>query len=191
MDLQQYTKDAIRTESHPEKVQFDPVTLVRIIQAYIHAGRLLDMVKKNVFYKKPIDAAKWESSTHLLAEAGRRLDNGDYVQLLNPDSVINVNPRVFHAVIGIATEATELVEALNKAFECDIDYVNIAEEIGDLSWYQAILVDATDSNWDEILERNIAKLRKRYPEKFTSDNAINRDLEAERNILEGKTDGTM
>ena len=32
--------------------------------------------------------------------------------------------------------------------------------------------------------KNIEKLKKRYPEKFTTQNALNRDLEAERKILE-------
>ena len=39
------------------------------------------------------------------------------------------------------------------------------------------------------LERNIAKLRQRFPEKFNADLAINRDVEKERQILEtGKVD---
>ena len=39
---------------------------------------------------------------------------------------------------------------------------------------------------DDILEKNIKKLKARYGEKFSSDKAINRDLENERIILEGK-----
>lgn len=35
------------------------------------------------------------------------------------------------------------------------------------------------------LERNINKLKARYPDKFDNDKAINRDLETERKILEG------
>lgn len=38
---------------------------------------------------------------------------------------------------------------------------------------------------DQILEKNISKLKARYGEKFSSDKAINRDLETERKILEG------
>lgn len=34
------------------------------------------------------------------------------------------------------------------------------------------------------LQKNIDKLKQRYPEKFTTENALNRDLEAERKILE-------
>ncbi len=38
----------------------------------------------------------------------------------------------------------------------------------------------------QIRARNIAKLRKRYPEKFSNDLALDRDLCAERKVLEGK-----
>jgi hypothetical protein len=38
---------------------------------------------------------------------------------------------------------------------------------------------------EEVWERNIAKLKARYVDKFSSDRAINRDLETERTILEG------
>lgn len=43
-------------------------------------------------------------------------------------------------------------------------------------------------NWhdfEEGLSRNIAKLKARFPEKFTEENANNRNLEVERAILEG------
>lgn len=38
----------------------------------------------------------------------------------------------------------------------------------------------------DILDKNIEKLRARYGDKFTSEKAINRDLETERIILETK-----
>lgn len=37
----------------------------------------------------------------------------------------------------------------------------------------------------ESLEKNIAKLKARFPEKFTQEAALNRNLELERKILEG------
>lgn len=41
-------------------------------------------------------------------------------------------------------------------------------------------------NIEETLERNINKLKTRYPEKFDVEKAINRNLEEERLVLEGK-----
>lgn len=40
-------------------------------------------------------------------------------------------------------------------------------------------------NIENVWETNIAKLKARYGDKFTSDRAINRDLDSERKILEG------
>lgn len=41
-----------------------------------------------------------------------------------------------------------------------------------------------DIDLEDCMEKNIAKLRARFPEKFTSEHAINRDLVKERQILE-------
>ena len=43
-----------------------------------------------------------------------------------------------------------------------------------------------DFDMKNIAEVNIKKLQARYPEKFTSEKALNRDLETERKILEGE-----
>lgn len=89
-------------------------------------------------------------------------------------------------VIGISTEAGELLDAYKKhfAYGKPLDIVNVAEEIGDQLWYQANLCVMLDLNPEEIMYRCIQKLKQRYPEKFDSTLAIHRDLEAEREILE-------
>ena len=54
------------------------------------------------------------------------------------------------------------------------------------------MLDVSDymNNYDIDIEKsfdvNIDKLKARYGDKFSSEKAINRDLETERNILEGK-----
>jgi NTP pyrophosphatase (non-canonical NTP hydrolase) len=96
--------------------------------------------------------------------------------------------RLLHASIGITTESGELADLLKKHifYGKPLDTVNAVEECGDLLWYVALACDALGVTIGEVMERNIAKLRTRYPDKFTSDAAINRDLEAERRALEGK-----
>lgn len=181
--LKQYVADAIRTESHISRVQSDIPTLIVAMKAYVAAGNMLDDIKKNVFYGKEINPEKWSYQLQELKLAEQKIP-----AVLGEQSVagIDINPRLFHAIIGIATESTELVEAVLKSIETgfDIDNVNVQEELGDLNWYQAIAIDASNADWDQILETNIAKLKHRYPEKFTADKAINRDLHIERNILE-------
>lgn len=98
-----------------------------------------------------------------------------------------------HMVIGLSTEAGELLDIFKKKFAYgkDIDYVHIVEEIFDNFWYLCNLCNILGINPEDGFQINIDKLKSRYPEKFTSDSAINRDLDAERFVLsQGLVDRT-
>jgi NTP pyrophosphatase (non-canonical NTP hydrolase) len=99
-----------------------------------------------------------------------------------------VTPRIEHAAFGLVTEAGEILDALKKAkfYGKELDTVNLIEEAGDMMWYLAILSDALDVSFEDIWERNIKKLKVRYPEKFTEEKAKKRDLPSERKVLENK-----
>jgi NTP pyrophosphatase (non-canonical NTP hydrolase) len=97
------------------------------------------------------------------------------------------NTRLMHAVLGLVTESAELADALKKHiyYGKPLDGVNLKEEIGDLMWYLAILADTLGITFEDAQQLNINKLAKRYHDKFTTEQAINRDIVAERKILEG------
>lgn len=92
-----------------------------------------------------------------------------------------------HMLFGMLTEIGELTDAFKKqmAYNKDVDWVNVKEEIGDLMWYIAGFCNVNGFDLEEILEVNVKKLQARYPDKFDSDRAVGRDLEKERQILEG------
>lgn len=94
--------------------------------------------------------------------------------------------RLLHAGIGISTEAGEFLDALKKHifYGKDLDKVNLAEEMGDLFWYMAIVADELGFEFEEVMTRNIQKLKARYGEKFTEEAAEKRDLDRERKILD-------
>lgn len=96
------------------------------------------------------------------------------------------NARLLHAAMGLCTEAGEFLDALKKHifYGKILDTVNIIEECGDFLWYLAIVSSDLDTPIEKMMERVIAKLRKRYADKFSSNEAIHRDLDAERKILE-------
>lgn len=100
--------------------------------------------------------------------------------------------RIMHGMIGMATETGELQDQVKKhlIYGKPLDVVNVIEEVGDVLWYCAIVLDACSSTFEAAFDRNIAKLKKRFPDKFTEHNALNRDLDAERAALEGTDDGT-
>ncbi len=94
-----------------------------------------------------------------------------------------------HMILGIQTESAEIADAYKKyiAYNNPLDLVNVKEEIGDTLWYIANMCNMHGWDLRDILDTNIAKLEARYPEKFTEEQAINRNLLAERQILEGPT----
>lgn len=96
--------------------------------------------------------------------------------------------RLLHAGIGLSTEAGEVLDALKKHifYGKELDKVNLAEELGDLFWYMAILADELGIEFESVMDRNITKLKARYGEKFSEEKAENRDLDKEREILEGQ-----
>jgi NTP pyrophosphatase (non-canonical NTP hydrolase) len=49
----------------------------------------------------------------------------------------------------------------------------------------SIILENCGFSFDKDLERNINKLKLRFPDKFTEYDALNRDLDGERKILEG------
>lgn len=94
--------------------------------------------------------------------------------------------RLLHAAIGLCTESAEFLGMLKKHiyYGAPIDMVNAVEEIGDSSWYQRIALDEMSVDYVEMLLLNVRKLKARYGHKFTEFAAMNRDVEAERKILE-------
>jgi NTP pyrophosphatase (non-canonical NTP hydrolase) len=95
--------------------------------------------------------------------------------------------RVLHACLGMSGEVGEISGAIEKwlMYQQTLDTINLREELGDLLWYMAQLCNALDFDLEDIMETNILKLRHRYPDKFSSEKALeqNRDREGEREIL--------
>lgn len=96
--------------------------------------------------------------------------------------------RLLHAMIGMCTEVGEFADQLKRHifYGNPLDPVNLREEIGDQRWYQAIATDALGGDLESIDIVNILKLYRRFPEKFTEMEALMRDLDSERKVLEGK-----
>jgi NTP pyrophosphatase (non-canonical NTP hydrolase) len=97
-----------------------------------------------------------------------------------------ITPRMEHAMMGMVTEAAECMDIVKKTkiYGRALDRVHLAEEAGDVMWYLAILSDELGISFEEMWEKNIAKLRVRFPEKYTDHHAVNRDLDSERKVLE-------
>jgi NTP pyrophosphatase (non-canonical NTP hydrolase) len=109
--------------------------------------------------------------------------------LRTESTVFNVKPgtdRLLHAALGLQTESAEFSDQLKKHvfYGKPLDKINLKEELGDLLWYIAIAMDVLDTTFSQEQTRVVNKLKARYPEKFSLEQASNRDLVKERRILE-------
>lgn len=97
-----------------------------------------------------------------------------------------VQPELIHYVLGLGTEAGEIQDIVKKAiaYNKPMDTTHMKEELGDLLWYVARIMDWYGFTFESVMETNIAKLRARYGDKFTEYAALNRDLAKEREVLE-------
>lgn len=180
LEIKEYIPAAIRTESHTPGQVYERVIDNADLRAemntafgmFIEAAQSLDRIKKYLYYKKPTEFA-----------ASVEIDTNASFDVLQKDSI----SRLFHAVLGMCTEAGELLEAFDammyRGESLDVD--NLFEEMGDSMWYFAIGCASMGFDPNELLGRNIAKLKARYPDKFTVENALNRNLEAEKAALKG------
>jgi len=118
-------------------------------------------------------------------EAALRTESNDFEAIQKRISSKR-NIRLLHAGIGLATESGEFLDALKKAifYGKELDRINLQEEIGDLLWYCAIALDELGADFDSTMSINIQKLKARFPNKFTEEDAENRNLDKEREILE-------
>lgn len=170
MNPNEYQELALVTESKrdPElsislaNLMYDSITKAII------SGNQADRVKKTVFYGAPHPSL-------LGSESASPQKN-----VLNEKTM-----RVVHAVLGLVSEAGEAAEALHShLYLCEeFDEVNFMEEMGDHLWYIAVGLSAIGVDMEAAMERNIAKLRKRFPDGFTEIDALNRNLEAEQSEL--------
>ena len=98
------------------------------------------------------------------------------------------NPLIdsLHMILGMQTEVAEIADVYKKhiASRKELDLVNIKEELGDTMFYIANMCNLHGWDLRDILQTNIDKLKTRYPDKFTNELAINRNLDAERLVLE-------
>lgn len=172
--MNDYIQKAIRTdciEGAKDRILFVPQQIAKV-DSLVRALDYVDDIKKFIYYGKQTD---------VIVDATKQFDETLTGVCIPEDKI-----RLLHAGLGMLTEAAEflqpVIESIMRATE--LDRVNLREELGDSMWYQAIACNVLNTTFEIEQERNINKLQTRYPEKFTAEAAITRDLDAERKALE-------
>lgn len=91
-----------------------------------------------------------------------------------------------HMILGLVTEVGELADVYkrNMAYGAPLDPVGEGEEIADIMWYLVNFCSMRGFDIEKLLKKNIEKLKQRFPERFSEEKAINRNVIQERKILE-------
>lgn len=84
--------------------------------------------------------------------------------------------RLIHASMGMSGETGEIMDTIKKTmmYGKELNLTNLKEECGDVLWYMSVMLHELGSSFEEVMEMNNAKLRKRYPQGFTEKDAIAR-----------------
>lgn len=94
---------------------------------------------------------------------------------LNP--ALNQKDILINGVMGLCGEAGEAIDVVKKhlAQGHELDREHLIKELGDVAWYLAETATALDITLEEVLERNLQKLRARYPEGFDDQRSLHRE----------------
>ena len=81
-----------------------------------------------------------------------------------------------NAALGLTGEAGEVADVIKKHLfhGTPLDQDALAKELGDCLWYIGAFATVLGLSLDEIAQRNVDKLRKRYPEGFDTERSRNR-----------------
>ena len=97
----------------------------------------------------------------------------DYAALLTRMNKLELEdhcnlPQLLTAALGLTAESGEFTEIVKKIILKGKPYnednvFHMKRELGDICWYIAQACMALDTTFDEIIEMNVDKLKKRYP----------------------------
>jgi hypothetical protein len=192
--LKNFQELAVRTESIVDSIETTDLTMdtfEHTLGSLCNVVDVLDQYKKSFFYGKDLDKnlviEKINAAIFDLENALFSAKDSAAIPVEDQGTVIlDVDPRIFHALLGTITEHGEIAEALLNGINSEdgIDLVNVCEELGDSDWYKALFYEATGVDWHDVQAMIIKKLEIRYSGKcFTEEEAASRDLVAERNVL--------
>ena len=93
---------------------------------------------------------------------------------LNPE--LSKREVLINSVMGLCGESGEAIDIVKKwmAQGHALDKDHLAKELGDIAWYLAEAATALEIPLEDILQANLDKLKKRYPEGFETGRSLAR-----------------
>ena len=81
-----------------------------------------------------------------------------------------------NAALGLAGEAGEVADHIKKHLfhTFPLDQGEVVKELGDCLWYVAAMCTTLGISMDHVARTNVEKLRRRYPDGFSTEASRNR-----------------
>ena len=78
----------------------------------------------------------------------------------------DVSPRLDYATCGLVTESAKILDLIKKSKKNlqVLDKEKVLEELGDLLWYLNLTIDELGYNFDDVMNSNLLKIERKYPE---------------------------
>jgi len=107
-------------------------------------------------------------------EETNRTANTDFVGI--KDGITNTSLGLLNAALGLSGEAGETADIIKKHIfhGVPLDRQKLLSELGDCRWYLERFCELLDVTMVEIEEMNVNKLRKRYPNGFSTADSVRR-----------------
>ncbi|MBR2801687.1 MAG: nucleoside triphosphate pyrophosphohydrolase family protein [Erysipelotrichaceae bacterium] len=84
---------------------------------------------------------------------------------------------LINGAMGLCGESGEVIDLLKKHLHHGhpLDRERMLKELGDVAWYLAETAYALDYDLETVLQKNIEKLKERYPEGFSEERSLHRE----------------
>lgn len=91
---------------------------------------------------------------------------------------LSYKEQLINAMMGINGESGEAMDILKKVLfqghDLQINKANIIEELGDVLWYLTLTTITMGYTLSDVMDENMKKLSKRYPNGFNSSDSVRR-----------------
>lgn len=97
------------------------------------------------------------------------------MRTLNP--ALGKKDVLINSMMGLCGEAGEAIDIVKKwlAQGHELDRAHLVRELGDVAWYLAEAATALDVPLEDVLQANLDKLQKRFPEGFDTSASVHRN----------------
>lgn len=177
MDANEYQQAAARTLIDEPDTTFTNEELAIMLAALelgAAVGKVLEYVKKGICHRHGYSAN--ELGKLVVAVSGQAIGSMDYIypdeETTIPNLVLTGNAQMLiWCALGMGGEAGEVMDIVQHSsrFLTHTLVSDLTKELGDNDWYNAAICTLIGVPMSDVMQANIDKLKKRFPEWWGSD----------------------